>query len=422
MAHVAVSASPMWVPHQNDTVASWPPKFSFCPSPTPPRSRSSSKMVVDGVSDQPRTTLPPASLARWSSKAIPNRPSRAKSIGASVPSTPTNLWQPVAKQKGRCETESAKCLLPPSEFDGAERCLHPPVDPAKIRSFSNDQLPAEPIVPPPSPRPAARQLPTSQPRSETEQDVFTPLQSRQRDRAGPPRPPTPEPAEPQHDSSPQSLSPVLSITSAPCLLLASPAPPSVLFQWNLQQYAFNQRWCKQKLRNPHLPLVVSPLNPLREAMPPFYWRSVVPAISSTRTSTGLGARIVWNIKKPLPSPALRTKLRSRHACDAAGEFLSARQLFSGKLRHHCPVCAKDGLCKRLLLMNHWVERAEVEFDRALDNMELDVEMTPVEELPKRVLLKDRDDFDEAVSPEERAMDEDPLIVERDPECHSLPLF
>ncbi|KAJ7056711.1 hypothetical protein C8F01DRAFT_1154647 [Mycena amicta] len=363
MACAAVSASPMWVPAQDGVAASWPPKFSFCPTKTR-RTSCSDDDAMNGLGASPRSAA----------KAIPNRPSRSrsKSLSFNVPSTPTDLWRPVQvspKPKQCFEVDSAP----------SERCTHPPVSSGRIRPFSLDQD----VCPPSSPRPAARRLP-----------LHTP----------PPRPPTPEPTEPDDDVS--DPGPVLSISAFPTLLLATPAPSSVCSEWvhHEQERSFFRQWREQKRQHPRLPLVVSPLNPLRDAMPSW--------ISSSKSSTGIGPRAQWNIKKPLPLP---TALRTRRACDEAGEHCTARQFFSGKLRHHCSVCAKDSLHKRLLLFNYWVDRADAELEDALQ-LE-DIEMVPVDEFPKCVFLRDRDDFDD-----EAAMEEDPLIIERHPECHSLRLF
>ncbi|KAF7327714.1 hypothetical protein MKEN_00350900 [Mycena kentingensis (nom. inval.)] len=412
----AVAPSPLWLSSsQKDPMSgSWPPKFSFCATPTaPPRSKTPRRAAGDdamsGILASPLARS--STQTRSTSKPIYNRPSRAKVL---VASTPTNLWRQVpsieTKEKG---TESVAAPL-------VATCKDAPVGSGRIRSSSLD-----PAHPPPSPRPTARPLPLCiQPTIVLEEaDNYTPIVPRHSILA--PRPSTPEPPEEQ------DFGPVLSISATPTLLLASPAPASVLYQWNKQEQQFLRLWHGQKQHNPHLPLIPSPLNPLREAMPPFYWRSVVPSISAG--GAGGGARVGWNIKRPLPSPTLRTKLHSRRDCDIAGEHLSARQFFSGKLRNHCRVCAKDSLHKRVLLFNYWIERADAVFEEALGLVREEVEVIDVEmvewtpgteeEIPKCVLLRDRDDFDdvdEDGSP--RAMEEDPLIIERHPECHTLRLF
>jgi hypothetical protein len=80
--------------------------------------------------------------------------------------------------------------------------------------------------------------------------------------------------------------------------------PSVLTQWDHHQRAFSQIWDAQRRNNPYLPLVLSPFNPLRPFMPPMFWKSI-------STKDRPFPKVEWNFRRPLPSPTLQTKLRTR---------------------------------------------------------------------------------------------------------------
>lgn len=170
-------------------------------------------------------------------------------------------------------------------------------------------------------------------------------------------------------------------------------------------------------RNSHsLPLVVSPLNPLRALMPPQYWKTISDADLPL-------PKVQWNFRRPLPSPALRLRFHSRKICDPVLERLSAVALFTGKVCLRCRICSHDSLFKRLLLFNHFVTRADVLFESALsllppdDDYQMD-EASDDDCFPRGVLLKDRDDFDD----DDRAMEEDPLIVDHPTETYPFHLF
>ncbi|KAJ7036862.1 hypothetical protein C8F04DRAFT_1094622 [Mycena alexandri] len=203
------------------------------------------------------------------------------------------------------------------------------------------------------------------------------------------RPPPPSPTAPLHPNTSVSIyfkQPVLNAWKRPSTSL--------------------DLWKAQRRGNPYLPLMVSLFNPLRAVMPPSYWKSV-------NTTTKPFDKVVWNIKKPLPSPALRTKLRSRKDCDVASESYSPKAFLTGKLRHHCRVCGRDSLLKRLLLVHYWAARDDA---LSLANAGDDDKMAV--SFPESVFLRDRHDFDDF---DDDPMD-DPLVVERHPECYPLRLF
>ncbi|KAJ7746298.1 hypothetical protein B0H16DRAFT_1556925 [Mycena metata] len=289
---------------------------------------------------------------RSPTRSIPNRASRSNSL--SVPATPTNLWQQVSGD--------AKHVLLTRELAGLDQCLHVPIDPSRIRPFASASTEAEDV------RHDGAACGSADHRS-----------------------PPPSPTAPPHPNASVSI------------YFKQP----VLNTWEEAKRAFLDLWTVQRRTNPHLPLIVSLFNPLRAVMPPSYWKSV-------DTTTKPLDKIVWNIKKPLPSRTLRTKLRSRRDCDVAGESCSPKAFLAGKLRHHCRVCGKDSLLKRLLLVHYWAARNNaLPLANAGDD---DHEMT--DGFPEPVFLRDRHDFDDF---DDDPMD-DPLVVERHPECYPLRLF
>ncbi|KAJ7671484.1 hypothetical protein DFH06DRAFT_1319657 [Mycena polygramma] len=177
-------------------------------------------------------------------------------------------------------------------------------------------------------------------------------------------------------------------------------------------------WNMQKRRNPHLPLVLSAFNPSNApGTPPLYWKSINPR-------TGPFQNVKWNIDRPHRPP---TKTRSRKDCDLAGQYLPREAVYRGKLRHHCRICGKDSLLKRLLLVRHWASMAYAMY-KSISTLPLpvpvpddDAEMGDAawDSFPRDVLLRELDDFDD----DEGSMYDDPLIVEQDSEgSSSLSLF
>ncbi|KAJ7039706.1 hypothetical protein C8F04DRAFT_1086336 [Mycena alexandri] len=284
-------------------------------------------------------------------RSIPNRASRSNLL--SVPATPTNLWQQVSGD--------AKHVLLTRELAVLDKCPHAPFDLSRIRPFASSSMEAEVV------RHSAAACGSA-------------------DR----RPPPPSPTAPLHPNTSVSI------------YFKQP----VLNAWEEAKQTSLDLWKAQRRGNPYLPLMVSLFNPLRAVMPPSYWKSV-------NTTTKPFDKVVWNIKKPLPSPALRTKLRSRKDCDVASESYSPKVFLTGKLRHHCRVCGRDSLLKRLLLVHYWAARDDA---LSLANAGDDDKMAV--SFPESVFLRDRHDFDDF---DDDPMD-DPLVVERHPECYPLRLF
>ncbi|KAJ7183266.1 hypothetical protein C8R46DRAFT_1066423 [Mycena filopes] len=273
----------------------------------------------------------------------------SRSNSLRVPTTPTNLWQQTSDARHVLMTRSREPASP-------DKCPYPPIDPSRIRPY---------------------------PSTSTEAEVVRPGGAR----CGDADRPSPAP-----------------VSTCP--------EQSVLTLWEQAQHKFSESWHAQRKKNPHLPLVVSPFNPLRADMPPSYWKSV-------NTTTKSFDKIVWNIKRPLPSPAVPTRLRSRKGCDMAGERLLPRAVLTGKLRHHCRVCGSDGLWKRLLLVNYWGTRADAMFEDALRQVKTDDDDEEMaDSFPEAGLLRDRHDFDDE---DDDPMD-DPLVVERHSDCYPWRLF
>ncbi|KAJ6577523.1 hypothetical protein B0H19DRAFT_562377 [Mycena capillaripes] len=360
----AGSASEMWFPVNENVSSSWPPKFTFQAGVKSSQFSRPSLDDMEGIiASHPQSTR--SGHTRFATRAIPNRTSRSNSL--SVPATPTNLWRKVSVPRGQ-DFLSSRGLV--EGLVGAEKCPHPPPGLGRIR-------PSPPI-----------DIPEAVP---SEHDAAAHCNT--------PPPPALPPTVPSHPS-----------------LLSIRAKQSVLSQRDQKERSFLRLWGAQKHSNPHLPLVFSTFNPLRTLMPPLFWKSI-------STTNRPFAKVEWNFQKPLLSPALRTRLRSRKDCDLAGERLSSRAFYSGKLRHHCRVCSKDTLLKRLLLVRHWASRADAMFESALSllNAEDDFEMADTtldDSFPEGVLLRDRDDFDD----DDGLMNDAPLIVERHSECYSLRLF
>ncbi|KAJ7760666.1 hypothetical protein DFH07DRAFT_429003 [Mycena maculata] len=362
--------STVWFPlNEEASNSQWPPKITFS-SPRRVKScpRAASPDSMQGIIVQ-RPQSSRAGHTRSATRAIPNRSSRSNSL--SVPTTPTSLWRHVSDPKPDA--------LFTRELDGPDRCTHPPGDSGRIRAIP-PSMDMEPKAPP-------------CPKSRHEGEVARGEAS--------PSPPVPLPGP-----------------SYPSTIPSIPTPPehSVLSRWGLYERKFRELWGVEKAKNPHLPLVISPFNPLRAWMPALYWKSVT-------MSQAPSLKVEWNFKKPLPSPSLRPKLRSRKNCDVVGLGLSARAIFAGKLRHHCRACAEDGLLKRLLRYNYSSARADNMLESALaiisddDDCEMD-DASADDGFPEGVFLRDQDDFDD----DDRSMDDVPLIVERPAESYLLRLF
>ncbi|KAF7375268.1 hypothetical protein MSAN_00413500 [Mycena sanguinolenta] len=210
----------------------------------------------------------------------------------------------------------------------------------------------------------------------------------------------------------------------------SPGPtnavPSVLTQWDEHERMFLRLWNAQKRTNPYLPLVVSFFNPLRALMPPLHWKSI-----NTAELNKPFAKIEWNFQRPLPSPALRTKLRSREyaRCDAAAERLSIKGFLTGKLQSHCRDCSKDTLLKRLLLVRHWASELSKDalFESALslihddDDYEMGDDDARLDDcFPEGVHLRDRNG---SADDDDRLMDDAPSTLDCDSaaKCYLLDL-
>ncbi|KAF8207032.1 hypothetical protein K438DRAFT_420429 [Mycena galopus ATCC 62051] len=296
---------------------------------------------------------------RSATRPIPNRTSRSNSL-SSVPVTPTSLWREVSDLKGLDSTRKTV---------GSEKCPRTVLDPERVRSLSL--------------------APETGPRSKHKSIACCGVA-------------LPSPALP---SASGLLSPSTSFR------------PSGLTQWDQHECAFLRPLHAQKHINQYIPLVVSLSNPLRALMPPMYWKSIgTPANKPFQ-------KVVWNFQRPLPSPALPTKLRSRKRCDTAAEPLSLKAFLTGKLRSHCRVCSKDTLLKRLLLARHWASESNEDavFESALSLVHDDYEMGHNDaalddsSFPETVLLRDRDDFDDG--DDDRPMEDAPTT-----KCYQLRLF
>ncbi|KAJ7630294.1 hypothetical protein FB45DRAFT_1058324 [Roridomyces roridus] len=164
-------------------------------------------------------------------------------------------------------------------------------------------------------------------------------------------------------------------------------PPVIHVERSVEERDFRLLWSAEKRKNPHLPLVVSSLNPLRASMPPSYPERL-PSNSS---------KAQWNYKKPI-----QRQLPWRRDCDAASDRLSSRAIFLGKAGSHCRSCKDDTLLKRLLRFNYWIAFKDEMFEAALDlEDEADcwdiLDEAGAEEdhnFPKGVSSHDRDDFED----------------------------
>ncbi|KAJ7220208.1 hypothetical protein GGX14DRAFT_433840 [Mycena pura] len=259
MAIASPSTSAIWFPVNESQSSSWPPKINFCH--TPARAKTARSPHAPKPDAMDIVGLTRSTHARAASRAIPNRPSRSKSL--SVPATPTDLWQPVLDLKGKARDSPLTRGLP---MFGVDKCPRSPAASGRIRPSSLAEL-CEPGAWPLPPSVAIRCSASASP-----------------------RPPAPTP-------------PSLRSGSAPLGVLSICPQQPVLPQWDHAERAFLRLWSKQKRHNPHLSVVPSRFNPLRNAMPPMYWRSFDPNHGQTR--------VEWNYERPLPSPALQTKLRSR---------------------------------------------------------------------------------------------------------------
>lgn len=254
---IDVSAPAMWFPLNDNVSSSWPPKITFSSPRTTsarektPRSTqtpSESPDAMEGIiAAHPKSTR--IAHTRSATRAIPNRASRSNSL--TVPATPTNLWRQVPDPKGG-----------PHGLVGSD-CLDAPITSGRIR-------PCPPLMDTES---KAAPCPSRQYGPDARCGVIPPARV----------PPT----KPPHSSLPLSR-----------------PEDSVLTQWGQNQRTFLRLWRTQKRSNPQLPLIVSPLNPLRAFMPPLYWKSI--PLQKTPFQ-----KVEWKFTKPLPSPALRPRLRSR---------------------------------------------------------------------------------------------------------------
>ncbi|KAJ6553489.1 hypothetical protein DFH09DRAFT_585600 [Mycena vulgaris] len=362
------SAPTIWFPLNENVSSSWPPKITFGPSRTSSAREKSSRSLHTPSTDAMEgviTSHPRTGHTRSATRPIPNRATRSNSLN--VPATPTSLWREISDPKG-----FTRGLVGSGPCPGA-----PPINLRRIR---------------PSPSlididPKATPCPSRHDRHDAPCGPRPPLLP-----LPPPSPPSPSPS-------------------------STGSEHSVLTKWQQNERTFLQLWSAQKRNNPHLPVIVSPLNPLRAFMPPLHWQFI-------NVKRRPFQKTQWNFTKPLPSPALRPKLRSRKACDAASERLSAKAIFTGKFRPHCRLCSQDTLLKRLLLFNHWVARVDLIFESALllikpDDDDYEMGDAPVDDdFPQAVFLKDRDDFDD----DDLTMDEDPLIAERHADSYALRLF
>ncbi|KAJ7470894.1 hypothetical protein FB451DRAFT_1252506 [Mycena latifolia] len=358
-----LSAPTIWFPLNENVSSSWPPKITFgSPHATSHRKKSPQSSLTPSPNAMEGVITPPPQSTRTghsrsATRAIPNRTSRSNSL--SVPATPTSLWRgiPEAKSFTRGLVSDA-CSDAPSTTSG------------RIRPFPSF-IELEPKT------------------------LYCPSRHASGDVRCNTRP------------APLALPP-------PLAMYPSTSPTgsqhSVLTQWSQDERAFRHLCEVQRRKTPRLPLIVSPFNPLRAFMPPLYWNTVAAKMPPL-------PKVKWNFTKPLPSPALRPKLHSRKACDPYAERLSAKAIFTGTIPPRCRICSQDTLLKRLLLFNHWAARADFIFESALSLILPDDYEMEYDSSPKGVLLKDRDDFDDA----DRAMDETPLIAERPADTYSLPL-
>jgi len=357
---MSFSAPDIWFPLTGNVSSSSPQKIALADMRTPRSSRVSPD-AMEGIFGPPPQSLR-SGHTRPATRAIPNRTSRSNSL-SSVPATPTSLWRQVSSDPtGQDLTR---------ELVGSEKCPHTTLNPERVRSF-----------------PSLYKVPVAASSSRKGPACYETL------------------------LPPPALSPINTIPPN----VSTSLVPSVLTQWAQNDRTFLRLWSAEKHKNPYLPRVVSPPNPLRALMPPMYWQSV-----NTTRNRSL-QKVEWNFRRPLPSPALPTKLRSRKQCDAAGERLSSKAVYAGKLRRHCRVCSQDTLLKQLLLVRHWASRADAIFECALSliHADDDCEMgdATLDDCFPETVLRDRDDFDD----DDRSMDDAPLIVDRHSDCYPLRLF
>ncbi|KAJ7148939.1 hypothetical protein C8R43DRAFT_1007722 [Mycena crocata] len=357
------STSPIWFPLNDDASSSeWPPKFAF--GPAHPKSMQSSGTRSLDFMEGIIAPHPQNARTRSATRPIPNRSSRSNP--SRVPPTPTNLWQHVSDTK-RQDPRFVHGLV------GSDRCQHGPI--------GSERVPPFPLV-------------------EMHPPKVAPCLSRD------------EGPEARWCDQPPPKGPIGAST------FSIGMEESVVTQTEESKREFHRLWSAQKRSNPHLPLMVSPLNPLRASMPPLYWKSVI-----TNKLPSQREKVEWNFKSPLPSPVLQPKTRSRRYCDEAAEHFSAKAIFTGKLRKHCRDCNRDSLLKRVLAYNHYIVRLDG-FEAVISEMEAcvdncDMNDAPVDDgFPQGVFLRDRDDFED----DDETMDDTPFIEERQADCYSLRLF
>ncbi|KAK7032763.1 hypothetical protein R3P38DRAFT_3186314 [Favolaschia claudopus] len=210
---ISCSASDIWFPLNDDAPTAWPPKITFPPTKARKISLASFD-AMEGIVEQ-HSKCGRSSRTGSPTRVIPNRPSRSQSL-SSVPMTPPNLWQTVAKPKDR------------ESLGKSEKCLHATPNPARVRPAPPPGLVAK--VPPSKQRKVARDDP----------------------------PPY------------SSATPALRVYTKPPGLMV----PSINLPREYNERLFLYLWRAQKRNNPCLPLVVSPFHPLRVLMPPLHWKSI----------------------------------------------------------------------------------------------------------------------------------------------------
>ncbi|KAJ6468327.1 hypothetical protein C8R45DRAFT_466928 [Mycena sanguinolenta] len=372
---VSPSASSTFLSSTNDlrnwTLASdiWFPVNENVSSSWPPKITFGTQKPSQSLHNTPDamegviSQRPKTARTRSATRAIRNRASRSNSL-SSIPSMPTDLWRDVSIPK------EDPNRLPAS----SGKCPHATLNPERTRSVD--------IVPEAGPRSKHESIPCCGP----------------------------------------LLRPVLLPSANHISPGSTKSMPSFLAQWDEHERMFIRLRNAQKRTNPHLPLVVSLFNPLRAFMPPLHWKSI-----NTAELNKPFAKIEWNCQRPLPSPALQTKLRSRKRCDAAAERLSTKAFLTGKLQSHCRDCSKDTLLKRLLLVRHWASELSEDalFESALslihddDDHEMGNDGAKLDaSFPEGVLLRDRNGF---VDDRDWPMDDAPWIDDRDSAAKCYPL-